>query len=71
MPFVDYDEVRAACADCGRLFPSEEALAAHQADSHAQAPPEAKKHAVACSVCGRKFPTIGQLAEHNRRAHTG
>jgi hypothetical protein len=71
MPFVEYDEVGAACADCGRSFPSEEALAAHKAESHGHAPPAAKKQAVECSVCHRKFPSIGQLAEHNRRAHTG
>jgi len=69
MPFVDYDEVGAACADCGRAFPTEEALATHRDESHAQAPPEAKKHAVTCSVCARKFPSIGQLSEHNRRSH--
>ena len=71
MPFVEYDEVGAVCAECGRQFPNEEALTGHKADSHAQAPPEAKKQAVACSVCHRRFPSIGQLAEHNRRAHTG
>ncbi len=71
MPFVEYDEVGAVCAECGRQFPTEEALTVHKADSHAQAPPEAKKQTVACSVCRRRFPSIGQLAEHNRRAHTG
>jgi hypothetical protein len=35
MPYVEYDEVQATCSDCGRSFPSDEALAAHRAASHA------------------------------------
>jgi hypothetical protein len=34
MPFVEYDEVEAVCADCGRLFRSEEALELHRRESH-------------------------------------
>jgi hypothetical protein len=34
MPYVEYDEVQATCSDCGRTFLSEEALAAHRAQSH-------------------------------------
>jgi C2H2-type zinc finger len=71
MPFVEYDEVQAACSDCGRQFPSEEALTAHRADSHASAPEERRPRRVACSLCDRSFPSVGALAEHNRRHHTG
>jgi hypothetical protein len=35
MPYVEYDEVQAVCSDCGRIFPSEDALSAHRAESHA------------------------------------
>jgi hypothetical protein len=34
MPYVEYDEVQAACSDCGRIFRSEEALEAHRKESH-------------------------------------
>ncbi|HLM91149.1 MAG TPA: hypothetical protein VK424_03755 [Thermoplasmata archaeon] len=34
MPYVEYDEVEAVCADCGRIFRSEEALALHRLESH-------------------------------------
>ncbi len=71
MPFVEYDEVGAVCAECGRQFPNDEALATHKAESHGLAPPAPEKHAVVCSVCHKRFPSIGQLSEHNRRAHTG
>ena len=70
MPFVEYDEVRAACPECGRLFPTEEALHDHQADSHERAAPAEKRRSASCSICEKKFPTVGQLAEHSRRAHS-
>ena len=34
MPYVEYDEVEAVCADCGRIFRSEDALEAHRRESH-------------------------------------
>jgi hypothetical protein len=34
MPYVEYDEVEAVCAECGRIFRSEDALALHQQESH-------------------------------------
>lgn len=34
MPYVEYDEARAVCSECGRAFPDEEALAAHRRESH-------------------------------------
>ena len=72
MPYVEYDEVEAACSECGRMFRTEEALAAHRQESHTTAPEEkARSHRVACSVCHRTFGSTGALAEHNRRAHTG
>ncbi len=71
MPYVEYDEVEAACPECGRLFRSEEALRAHVAESHAvtEAAPKAAKP-VRCSLCRRTFPTTSALARHNRSAHT-
>ena len=71
MPYVEYDEVQAVCSDCGRIFPSEEALAAHRTEAHAglEAPKERGK-SFACSVCGARFRSTSGLAEHNRRAHT-
>ena len=72
MPFVEYDEVEAACAECGRLFRSDEALQAHVLESHSSTvPARAETRPVACSVCGRTFPNLPGLSEHNRRAHTG
>jgi hypothetical protein len=41
MPYVEYDEVEAVCAECGRIFRSEEALEAHRRESHATLPPVA------------------------------
>ena len=71
MPFVEYDEVEAACSECGRLFRSEDALKTHLAESHGSAEPvRTDVRTVACSVCDRTFPTLPGLAEHNRRAHT-
>ncbi len=37
MPYVEYDEVEAVCADCGRPFRSEEALEEHRTTVHAPA----------------------------------
>jgi len=72
VPFVEYDEIEAACSECGRLFRSTDALQTHLTESHATAEPAPKaRAAVVCSVCGRSFPTLPGLAEHNRRAHTG
>jgi hypothetical protein len=72
VPYVEYDEVEAACAECGRLFRSDEALAAHRAESHATAAdPAPAQRRVACSVCRQTFGSTGALAAHNRRAHSG
>jgi uncharacterized Zn-finger protein len=71
VPFVEYDEVEAACSECGRLFRSEDALRAHVSESHAsEVPAPSAARPVACSVCGRRFPNLAGLAEHNRRTHT-
>ncbi len=73
MPYVEYDEVEAICADCGRVFRSEEALAEHQAEAHAGQ--EATEQsagpspAVKCSLCQQKFRSATALREHNARAH--
>ncbi len=73
MPYVEYDEVEAICADCGRVFRSEEALADHRAEAHAvaekdTAPPT--KAGVRCSLCQKRFRNAVALREHNARAHT-
>ncbi|HYK93033.1 MAG TPA: C2H2-type zinc finger protein [Thermoplasmata archaeon] len=72
MPYVEYDEVEAACSDCGRLFRSEEALAAHRSEAHA---PDSKSAPirvapVTCAVCHRRLASVSALARHNRSAHT-
>jgi uncharacterized C2H2 Zn-finger protein len=73
VPYVEYDEVEAACPECGAVFRSTEALDAHLRESHAGtgsargAPPKPK--AVKCSVCGAKFPSISALQRHNKSAH--
>lgn len=74
VPFVDYDEARANCADCGRNFPSEEALAEHRRDTHDPAADRRKAApptvTVRCAVCGGQFRSVAALAAHNRDAHT-
>lgn len=70
MPFVEYDEIQSACADCGRQFPSEEALVEHRASAHGPDDVDPGRRRVACSLCGRSFASVGSLADHNRRAHT-
>ncbi|HTT34510.1 MAG TPA: C2H2-type zinc finger protein [Thermoplasmata archaeon] len=71
-PYVDYDEARALCSECGRQFPDAEALAEHRLDAHgAEPPPSPSGHTpVTCSVCRRRFPHVSALARHNRTAHT-
>ena len=73
MPYVEYDEVQAVCSDCGRIFPSEDALAAHRVEAHggleeAGRAPEAKR--IECSVCHKRFRSTAGLTDHNRKAHT-
>ncbi len=78
MPYVEYDEVEAICSDCGRIFRSEEALAAHREEAHAgidRGSPTGA-HAVphaslgeACPVCGRRFDSATTLRRHSVRAH--
>jgi uncharacterized C2H2 Zn-finger protein len=73
VPYVEYDEVEAVCSDCGRIFPSEESLAAHRNEAHAGlVEPEGKApaHQIPCSVCHKRFRSTAALAEHNRKAHT-
>ncbi len=72
MPYVEYDEVEAICADCGRVFRSEEALAAHRAEAHAAQEGEPAPTAfVRCSLCQKRFRSATALREHNARSHTG
>lgn len=73
MPYVEYDEVQAVCSDCGRIFPSDEALSEHRAETHGGLerpadPPRTRQ--IACSVCHKRFRSTDALKEHNRRAHT-
>lgn len=74
MPYVDYDEVEAACAECGRLFRSPEDLEEHRRESHAPtrstASPKQRKPTLACSICSRKFYSIGALQDHTHHDHS-
>jgi Zinc finger, C2H2 type/C2H2-type zinc finger len=74
MPYVDYDEVGAACAECGRLFRSSEDLDAHRRESHPtarlSAPAKPKSATLPCSLCSRKFYSIAALKEHTHRDHS-
>ncbi len=74
MPYVEYDEIEAACAECGRLFRSEDALATHRTEAH---PPEAgpreptvSGRPIQCSVCQKGLPSLSALKRHNQQAHT-
>jgi hypothetical protein len=74
MPYVEYDEVGAACAECGRLFRSADDLEAHRRESHAPArsTDAAKPHkpTLPCSLCSRKFYSIAALQDHTRHDHS-
>jgi DNA-directed RNA polymerase subunit RPC12/RpoP len=67
MPFVEYDEVEAICADCGRLFRSEDALAAHREESHATMDETAM---VTCATCKETFPSETALRAHRADVHS-
>lgn len=69
MPFVEYDEVEAVCSDCGRIFRSEEALAAHRIDSHAGRVAPPAKDPLTCPICQRRFLSAAQLRSHRARQH--
>ncbi len=78
MPYVEYNEVEAICSDCGRIFRSEDALAAHREEAHAGLDRESTvgAHAApraplgeACPVCGRRFDSATTLRRHSARAH--
>ena len=73
MPYVEYDEVEAICADCGRVFRSEEALADHRAEAHSGQEGRSEHHhaPVRCSICRKTFRSTAALQEHNAKAHTG
>lgn len=72
VPFVEYDEVGAICTECGRTFPSPDALQAHRTESHAaRESPRPPAKAVRCTVCRARFPSTDALARHNRAAHLG
>lgn len=74
MPYVDYDEVEAACAECGRLFRTPEDLDAHRRETHPQAraspPLKPRSATLPCSLCSRKFYSIAALKEHTQRDHS-
>jgi len=72
MPYVEYDEVEAICSDCGRIFRSEEALAAHREEAHEGLGTPAETAAPAeirCERCQRSFKTEAGRARHLARAH--
>ncbi len=69
MPFVEYDEVEAVCSDCGRIFRSEEALAAHRIDSHAGRVEPSPKDPFVCPECERRFTSSAAVRAHRSREH--
>jgi DNA-directed RNA polymerase subunit RPC12/RpoP len=75
MPYVEYDEVEAICADCGRIFRSEEALTAHREEAHAGLDRREHPHALlsparaTCATCGREFDSATVLRSHAARSH--
>jgi len=69
MPFVEYDEVEAVCSDCGRIFRSEEALAAHRVDSHGGRVDTAPRDRLTCPECERRFLSLTALRNHRHQAH--
>jgi DNA-directed RNA polymerase subunit RPC12/RpoP len=75
MPYVEYDEVEAICSDCGRIFRSEDALAAHREESHAGDRTAAAKGttspSVRCPECGRAFDSTEAVRVHRGRSHRG
>lgn len=74
MPYVEYDEVGAVCAECGRLFRSAEDLEAHRRESHAPSgasgPGHTRKPTLPCSLCSRTFHSIAALKEHTLHDHS-
>ncbi len=74
MPYVEYDEVGAACSECGRLFRSAEDLEEHRKESHGPgaSPREARerKPTLPCSMCSRRFYSVAALQDHTRRDHS-
>ncbi len=71
MPFVEYDEVEAVCSDCGRIFRSEDALAAHREDSHSGRVDAAEDDPLVCPECGRRWTSARAVASHRRNEHPG
>jgi uncharacterized C2H2 Zn-finger protein len=75
MPYVEYDEVEAICPDCGRIFRSEDALAAHREESHAgitsPAAAVTSSPSFPCPECGRPFDSREALRVHRGRSHRG
>ena len=74
MPYVEYDEVGAACAECGRLFRSADDLEEHRRESHpvarAVANPKPRRPTLPCSLCSRKFYSIAALQDHTHHDHS-
>ncbi|MCI4346792.1 MAG: C2H2-type zinc finger protein [Thermoplasmata archaeon] len=75
MPYVEYDEVGAACSECGRPFRSEEDLEEHRLEVHAAEgeflPLPPKAHLRACPVCGERLAGSSAFRVHRRTAHRG
>ncbi|MGA9839361.1 MAG: C2H2-type zinc finger protein, partial [Thermoplasmata archaeon] len=59
--------------DCGRIFRSEDALAAHREESHSglEAPRSVSPalSSVTCASCGRTFGSSDDLRRHRWSAH--
>ncbi len=77
MPYIEYDEIEATCSDCGRIFRSEDALAAHLAEVHRPVEDArirrtgvaVRKSAVPCPNCSLELASATELRRHRRAAH--
>jgi hypothetical protein len=74
MPYIEYDEVGAVCADCGMTFRTDEALSTHRAQVHtsgdrdvASAP--SRPAPLRCGSCQQLFSSPSAFQDHNRIVH--
>ncbi|MCI4344383.1 MAG: C2H2-type zinc finger protein [Thermoplasmata archaeon] len=74
MPYVEYDEVEAVCAECGMTFRSEEALEGHRIQVHLPARPTSgsnptRPEPLRCGACEQLFNTPAAFRDHQRIVH--
>jgi hypothetical protein len=61
------------CQECGREFPTEQALREHVNRDHANEEVGSRGAAEGnpCASCGMDFPTAESLKQHREQAHAG